>query len=145
MTVGELMAFYTLLVYFSVPVLYLLGALRNLEEARVAAIRLFETFALEQRIYGRKKISLRKPVAIEFSGISFAYSNNGAVLKNINLKFVGGKITGITGKSGTGKSTLLSLILGDYTPTHGEITFNGTNIRELDKKSINSLIAIAPQ
>lgn len=50
------------------------------------------------------------------------------ILSNINLKFESGKIYGLVGKNGSGKSVLLKMICGFYEPTSGEILFNGVNI-----------------
>lgn len=67
-----------------------------------------------------------------------SYGNN-EVLKDINLSISDGKIIGLLGKNGTGKSTLIKLINDLLTPTKGEITFKGERIGIESKKRISYL------
>lgn len=63
---------------------------------------------------------------IEIKNMSKKFKNN-IVLNNINLVFEDGKIYGLSGRNGSGKSVLLKIICGIYAPTTGEILFNGKN------------------
>lgn len=66
--------------------------------------------------------------------VSYKYSGTSkAVLKNIHTEFEAGKLYVIVGKSGAGKSTVLSLIAGLDTATGGSIRYNGTDMKELDR------------
>ena len=58
------------------------------------------------------------------------------ILKNINLKIPRGKIIGLLGKNGTGKSTLIKLVNDLLTPTSGEILINGKKVGTESKKII---------
>lgn len=68
---------------------------------------------------------------IEFKDVSFKYpGTNGYVLKDINLKFNLNEKLALVGRNGSGKSTIIKLLCGLYTPTSGEILLNGKNISE---------------
>ena len=63
---------------------------------------------------------------LDIKNLSFSYSNNKIVqLKNINMSLKKGSIIGITGKTGSGKSTLFHLMLGLIKPKEGDIFYNG--------------------
>lgn len=76
---------------------------------------------------------LEYPPKIELKEVSFAYNNDKTIFSNINLKFEPGKIVGIKGESGKGKSTLLKLVLGLYKPQKGNVIFDNVNIYDIDK------------
>jgi len=82
---------------------------------------------------------------IEFKDVSFSYLKDIKVLKSINLKISKGEIIAFVGASGSGKSTMLSLILKFIKPDKGDIYIDDKNISNLTTKSIRSNIAIVQQ
>jgi ABC-type bacteriocin/lantibiotic exporter with double-glycine peptidase domain len=73
------------------------------------------------------------PPIVELKNVSFSYNNDKNVLSNINLTFEPGKIIGIQGTSGRGKSTILKVLLGLYKPQEGSVLFDGVKIHDIDK------------
>ena len=69
---------------------------------------------------------------LELKNVSFAYPNN-PVVKNLSFRFEAGRVYAITGRSGAGKTTVLSLLSGLIAPVKGEILFNGADIARLNK------------
>lgn len=82
---------------------------------------------------------------IEFKNVSFSYLKDIKVLKNIDLKISKGEIIAFVGASGSGKSTMLSLILKFIQPDNGDIFIDNKSISNLKAKSIRSKIAIVQQ
>ena len=82
---------------------------------------------------------------IEFKDVSFSYLKDIKVLKGINLKISRGEIIAFVGASGSGKTTMLSLILKFIKPDKGDIYIDDKNISNLNAKSIRSKIAIVQQ
>ncbi len=82
---------------------------------------------------------------IEFRNVSFSYLKDTKVLKGINLKISKGEIIAFVGASGSGKSTMLSLILKFIKPDNGDIYIDDKSINNLKAKSIRSKIAIVQQ
>jgi len=82
---------------------------------------------------------------IEFKNVSFSYLSDIKVLKDINLKISKGEIIAFVGASGSGKSTMLSLILKFIKPDNGDIYIDDKSIINLKAKSIRSKIAIVQQ
>ncbi len=84
---------------------------------------------------------------IELKNINFNYSSNmeNKVLKNINIKINGKKMTALVGQSGSGKSSLLSLIPRLYDPKSGILEIDGQNIRDVNLFSLRKEISIVDQ
>ena len=82
---------------------------------------------------------------IEFKDVSFSYLKDIKVLQGINLKISRGEIIAFVGASGSGKTTMLSLILKFIKPDKGDIYIDDKNISNLNAKSIRSKIAIVQQ
>ncbi len=82
---------------------------------------------------------------IDFQDICFFYDNNSPVLKNINLHIKANQTIAIVGYSGSGKSSLVSLIPKFYTPTSGKILIDGKDIQEYNSASIREHLSIVSQ
>ncbi len=83
---------------------------------------------------------------IELRRLCFAYgSNTEPVLQDISLSVPAGKVAAFVGQSGTGKTSLLNLILGLYPPTGGEIRIDGMNLADLDINDFRRHVAVVPQ
>ena len=104
-----------------------LGAVRKRMEREVLSneINLYEEtrisdISISGQVHGRKKI-------LEIEELSFGYDKNMELLKNLELSIYGSEKIWIKGPNGTGKSTLIKLLVGELAPTNGEIKW-GTNI-----------------
>ncbi|WP_440697787.1 ABC transporter ATP-binding protein [Candidatus Pelagibacter sp. HIMB1709] len=84
---------------------------------------------------------------IVFEKVNFSYKSNAdnQVLKNISLKFSGGKMTALVGHSGSGKSTILNMIPRIYLPDDGNIKIDGHDISEINLASLRKEISIVDQ
>ena len=82
---------------------------------------------------------------IQISNLNFEYVKNFPVLNNISIDIVKGQTTAIVGSTGSGKSTLIKLILRLYDSTSGEIKFDGKNIRDLELDSLRNKIGLVSQ
>jgi len=82
---------------------------------------------------------------IEFSDISFSYKNREKVLKEINLKINSGQTIGLVGPTGSGKTTLVRLLLRFVEPSNGLITLDNYDIRDLTLNSIRGSISLVSQ
>lgn len=92
----------------------------------------------------KKKILYKKKSKIHFNNVSFGYSSNKKVLKNISFSFNSNQSIGIIGPSGSGKTTLGDLFLGLYKPNKGKIYFDKFDIHSLDN-NWNNLVSYLPQ
>jgi ABC-type bacteriocin transporter len=144
---GELFSFYALIGYFTGPALAVIASNKSMQDALIAADRLFEIIDLETESTDEQKIELTKELLgnIEFSNVTFRYGTRVTVFNKLNLVILRGKSTAIIGESGSGKSTLLSLIQNLYPVNEGSITIAGTDIRYINNQSLRRIIAVVPQ
>ena len=94
---------------------------------------------------GEKFSNKNQAISINFENVSFAYETDKELLKNISVNFLPGTKNGIVGKTGSGKTTILSLIGRLYEIDSGTITFNGKNIANLSLASIRNQITVVSQ
>ena len=114
-------------------------------EGELAAQRVFEIideFPKEQ--FGDKTLE-KVEGKIQFEDVTFAYEEGKDVLKHLNLAFEPNKTTAVVGKSGSGKSTILSLLNKLYTVSKGRLTVDGVDINELTEDSVRDNIGIVTQ
>lgn len=119
----------------------------KLKEFNVAAKRIFEVIDGEQfpkEQYGTTVLKQAKG-SITFQHVSFSYTKNLPVLEDLNFLIHENETVAIVGRSGAGKSTILSLLAKLYHVDEGEIQIDGIPLETLDKKSLHDNISIIPQ
>ncbi len=120
-------------------------AFQNLSKSVQAASRLFEI--IDSNDISFKKTSKSKSinnVDIQFKNVSFKYEDI-QVLNHVNFKIPHGKKIAIAGKSGSGKSTIVNLLLHFWQPESGEIQLGERNISEIDEKFLRDQFSVMNQ
>ena len=145
-TVGELLAFYSYIMMVSWPMKHVGRVLSQMGMALVAVERIYEVLLAEEEEQGGRVLSESLKGEIEFRNVSFGYvAGEEHVLKNVSFKIHPGEKIAIIGPTGSGKSTVINLLVGLYDPDEGEILIDGTNICEISKKSLRQRIGVAMQ
>ena len=128
---GELLSFYTLSVFFTTPVQALIGSNKPMQDALIAADRLFEIIDLEtEKETGGKLVLDNFPEGdLVFNNIHFSYNPGIPVFCGLQFQIFRHKMTAIIGESGCGKSTLLSLIQKFYPLNGGDIMIGNTSLQ----------------
>jgi len=145
-TPGELLSFYAIIGYFTSPAAGLIGMNKTVQNALIAADRLFEIMDLE-RESEENKIALRKELLgdIRFENISFSYGTRVDVFENFDLNITKGQLTAIIGESGSGKTTLAALLQKLYPLNGGSIYIGQHNINYFQSESLRQLVSSVPQ
>jgi ATP-binding cassette subfamily B protein len=147
LTPGTLLSFYSIIGYFTGPVLVLIGSTKSFQEAMIAADRLFEIMELETEEaaqIGRSQCAF-KAGRIVFDNVSFRYGNRQTVFTDLSFQINPGACIGIAGESGSGKSTLLHLLLRLYPLQNGQVHIGETDISDVSLIELREKIAIVPQ
>jgi ATP-binding cassette, subfamily B, bacterial len=87
----------------------------------------------------------QRGLAVSFTNVSFGYQRDKPVLHEISLQIEAGQSIALIGRTGAGKSTLVSLVPRLFDPWEGIIRFDGTDIRELQVQSVRGSVAIVSQ
>ena len=150
MTIGTLTAFITYLTQILTALNFLANIIlqgtraaasdRRISEVMDAVIDLTDSDAKEKE----RRVTHGD---IEFRGVSFRYFKNNAekVLDNINLKISGGELVGIIGSTGSGKTTLVSLIPRLYDADEGEVLIDGVSVKDYSLYNLREGIACVLQ
>lgn len=145
-TIGELMQFvsYTSMLY------QYIGWLTNLPRILMNMVtsmeRIGDVLSQEPGIYDHKDaISHHVKGDIEFKNASFGYKSYKPVLEDINLHVKKGEMIGLVGASGTGKSTLINLIMHLYEVDNGELLVDGINVKNIKLEEYHSQIGVVLQ
>ncbi|MDC8099150.1 peptidase domain-containing ABC transporter [Chryseobacterium rhizosphaerae] len=150
MTLGELLSVSYIVGQMNSPVNQLVSFFRSLQDAKLSLERLNEVqnHPIEEDSEQMKlTFSSHEKKGIGLNDVSFQYegSKSPYVLKDINLFIPEGKITAIVGASGSGKTTMMKLLLKFYEPTEGNIIYNDTDINKLSAKSIRGNCGVVMQ
>lgn len=145
-TPGELLSFYAILGYFTSPAASLIGMNKSIQNALIAADRLFEIMDLEREEEENKMdLSPEKAGEIIFSDITFSYGTRTDVFENFSFTIGKGQITAVIGESGSGKTTLVALVQKLYPLNGGSISIGGYNIAHITSESLRSIVGVVPQ
>jgi len=120
-TFGTLIAIVQLLNYIVFPVSNFADSIAQVGGATASSMRLGEIYELpiDREVVASKPVEAKVLVVHD---LSFSYDENANILNKINASFPKGAITGIAGKSGSGKSTFLKIVMGLYDPQFGEVS-----------------------
>lgn len=145
-TAGELLSFYTLVGYFTGPAANLIGMNKTIQDALIAADRLYEIMDLEREETADKMELTRDMIGdIHFRNVSFRYGSRGMIFEQLNMVIPMGEITGVVGESGSGKSTLISLLQNLYPLKGGQITIGKYDTQHISNRSLRAVISVVPQ
>ncbi len=147
LTPGTLMVFYSLVGYVISPIGSLISSNQTIQDALIAADRLFQIMDLEREQDNEQKIELTEEMVgdISFEDVCFRYGSRKEIFSALNLTIEKGKMTAIVGESGSGKTTLMSLLQHIYPIQGGHIRIGKHDIAEIDNRSLRQRIGTVPQ
>lgn len=145
-TIGTLVLFFSYIIQLFQPLRGLSDLLNVFQRAIAAGERIFTLKKMEKE---EEKVSVKKlpklERSIKFVDVNFAYLVDVPVLHNINLEIKKGEKVALVGETGSGKTTIISLLLGFYQPTSGEIFIDDLPFSNIPKSVIRRLISYVPQ
>jgi len=146
--VGELVAFINYMTQILFALMMLSMVFTMFVRARASALRIGEVFGqVNQMTWTNDSNKGVTEGGITFDRVEFAYAGTSGspVLKNISFEVRPGETVGMIGSTGSGKTSLVSLIPRFYDPTAGTVRIDGKDIRDMDPAVLREKIAIVPQ
>ena len=148
--VGDMMAFITYTMQIVMSFLFFTFLMMQLPRAEVAAGRINEVLEAPVTVVDGNDLQDDKikdvKGTLKFENVSFTFDGaDSPVLSNISFEAEAGKTTAIIGSTGSGKSTLLHLIPRYFDATEGQITIDGTNIKDISLGKLRDMLGFVPQ
>ncbi|NFE59415.1 ABC transporter ATP-binding protein [Clostridium botulinum] len=149
-TVGKLFAFITYSSYVTGPIFSIMNIGYSFASVLPSAKRYFNFMDMQTEDGTRKNISQKLNSnevlgTIEFKNIEFSYRDKDTILNNISFKINAGEKVAIIGTNGSGKTTVINLLLRFLTPNYGTIFLDGKDINSLKLKDYRRLISVVSQ
>ena len=159
MEYGDLITFNKYVTGFTDSLNYLTNTISNTLYGIIEWKKFLELYDIKPKIFSKKDAIIPKEYTnenskinkeglnIEFNNISFSYptKNDAQIFKNLSFKIPSGKVVAFVGYSGSGKTTITSLIQRFYEPNEGEIKINSINIKDLNLKWLRKNIGVVSQ
>ncbi len=149
MQVGDMLAFMQYAIQIIFAFLMLSALFIMIPRASVSAQRIAEVLSTEPSVKdpkNPKSFDESKKGMVEFRNVSFKYPGaEEYVLKNISFTILPGQTVGIIGRTGSGKSTLVNLILRFYDATEGQVLVDGVDVKEVKQEDLRKRIGYVPQ
>ncbi len=147
LSLGELVAFFSLIWYIIGPIWGLGFHLNNLTQSKAAGERLIEV--LDNNIHvperDNAKVLDEMDGHVRFDNVSLKYNHKAVALQNITFDAPPGKVIGLLGATGSGKTSIIQLLLRSYDATQGNITVDGNDVRNVTKESLRNKIGVVYQ
>lgn len=147
LTVGALIAFQILSGRVSSPIVQLVTLIHEYQETSLSVRMIGEIMNHpSERGASAGRLTPQLQGRVEFDAVSFRYGPDmRPALDRISLNLPAGKVLGVVGKSGSGKTTFTRLLLGMYPVTEGVIRLDGVDLREVDLQHLRSQIGVVLQ
>ena len=145
-TLGMMMAFILLINMLFRPIRHLADRINVIQRGIVASNRVFKILDTDERVHSNGTLKLDKVAGhVKFENINFSYVAGEPVLKDINFEIEAGKTLALVGATGSGKSSIINLLLRFYNIDSGTVFLDGKDITGLDVQSLRSHLALVLQ
>lgn len=148
MTLGMMMAIQSIMGQLKQPIGYFINAVNNIQDSKISFERLAEIYNSkeEQEELNLQTDTLPSDKSITFNNVYFKYKNTDkTAIEDINIKIPAEKVTAIVGMSGSGKSTIIKLMLGFYTPDSGVVKIGNNDISKININCLRENCGVVTQ
>ncbi|MBR4447124.1 ABC transporter ATP-binding protein [Methanobrevibacter sp.] len=143
--VGDILAFFQYTQSFNRPIQQITRVMNQIQTAMAASERIFEFLELEDEENLSDKELNEIKEGITFENVSFSYTPNEKIIKDLSFDVKKGEKVAIVGETGAGKTTIVKLLMRFYDINSGSIKIDGVDIEKYDKNSLRSHIGMVLQ
>lgn len=145
-SIGLLVSFISYASMFYNPINFFANFNDTYQNTLASAEKILDILDAEpEHNFGKGKVPAKIDGKIEFRNVNFSFDRSKKVLSNINLVIEPGDVVGIVGTTGSGKSTLINLIMRYYDEYEGEILIDGQNLKDIDMEYYRNQIGFVQQ
>lgn len=145
-TIGTVYLFIHYVNLLEQPIWALIHEVQSFQTIGACVERLVELRGRQPKVMGGEKAVLPAgPLGLAFENVSFSYNDQDVVLKELTFKLQPGKVLGLLGRTGSGKTTLARLVFRLYDPSAGRIWLDGSELREARLEALRKRVAIVTQ
>src|SRR5210317_608214 len=147
LTIGDFSFIQTIMIQLFLPLGFLGFVYREIKGSLANIERMFELLAIKPTVVDNAAAPDLKlqSACIEFSRVSFGYTPQRTILREVDFTIDSGQKVAVVGASGSGKSTLVKLLFRFYDPDSGSIRVDGQDISQVSQVSLRRAIGIVPQ
>ena len=145
MSAGDFLAFFTAMGMLIKPAKTLININKPLQQAIVAGRSVFSLIDEKSEVNIGEQLISKVEGDIIFQNVSFSYNDEKVSLNNINLTIKHGETIALVGSTGSGKTTLVNLLIRFYNPTDGKILINNNDINSFELESYRSNFSFVDQ
>jgi ATP-binding cassette subfamily B protein len=128
------------------PLETILFQIEDLQKASASIVRTKDLLQARSALHdGQEQPSQSGAAALSFDAVSFGYTPDQKVLDRISFQLEAGRVLGVLGRTGSGKTTLSRLIFRFYDPSEGAIRLNQTDLRQIRRDELNQQIGLVTQ
>lgn len=143
--VGDILAFFQYTQSFNRPIQQITRVMNQIQTAMAASERIFEFLEFDDESNPSDRQITKIKEGITFENVSFSYTPNEKIIKNLSFDVKKGEKIAIVGETGAGKTTIVKLLMRFYDINSGSIKIDGIDIEEYDKDSLRSHIGMVLQ
>ena len=147
LSLGQLAAFLTYANQYTKPFNEISGVMTEFQNSIACASRVFELMEEPMESEEEKEIQLPEMIKGEvlFENVSFSYQKDQSLIENFSLEVKPGEKIAIVGPTGSGKSTLINLLMRFYEVDKGNITIDGISIKDMTRQQLRQLFGMVLQ
>lgn len=148
LTVGDYVLFASYIIQLYVPLNWFGTFYRAIQKNFVDMENMFDLMREEQEVIdapGAGELAVIRGGGIDFSNVTFGYTPERFILRNVSFTVPAGKTVAIVGPTGAGKSTIMRLLFRFYDVESGSISIDGQNIKTVKQASLRKAIGVVPQ
>ena len=147
LSIGQLAAFLTYANQYTKPFNEISGVMTEFQNSIACASRVFELMEEPMESEEGKEINLPEMIKgeVQFEQVSFSYQKDQSLIENFSLEVKPGEKIAIVGLTGSGKSTLINLLMRFYEVDKGNITIDGISIKDMTRQQLRQLFGMVLQ
>ena len=120
--------------------------MEGLQQAGASVIRIHDLLSIRREVIDGRGVRFPDgPLSVRFDSVSFAYGSGESVLHDVTLEIRPGRLLGLLGRTGSGKTTMTRLLFRLYDPDEGRILIGGEDIREARLSDLRDRVGLVPQ